>query len=114
MLIRNEDGTYITGPFDVWYILHDVTTGRYHAAFFEEKPFPGAIPPAKEAQLIRLRSRFHHTEGADDLEGALKHIDEMLLKIPVLAENVWREPMAWDGEIGFVTVVNNWRAADIG
>lgn len=59
-------------------ILRDVSTERFHAAYFTEAPFPG---PDTDP-VIRFRSRGHHTVGADDMEGALKHLDELKEKIP--------------------------------
>ena len=109
MIIDNGDGTYTAGPLDVWCVLRDMTTGRFHAAFFEEKPMPGPVPEVKDVTVVRLKSKLHHTEGAPDLAGALDHLDEMVAKIQVPEENVWREPREWDGQQGIVWLERNWK-----
>lgn len=109
MLISNGDGTYTGGPLDVLCILHDETTGRYHAAFFEHKPMPGPRREVKDIEIVRLKSKGHHDEGAEDLDGANKHLDEFATVIKVSDENVQREPIPWDGIIGIVRIVPNWR-----
>jgi len=113
MLINNGDGTYTGGPLDIWCILHNVEAGTYHAAFFEEDPMPGPIEPDfRKVKPVRLRSKMHHTTGADSLEGAQAHLDEMVAKVQVPEQNVWRdEPMPWDGEIGITFIADNWRVA---
>lgn len=109
MLLSNNDGTYTAGPLDVLCILHDTTTGRYHAAFFEEAPFPGPRPEVFEGRAVRLKSKMHHTTGAASLAGAQAHLDDMAKMIAVPPENLWLEPKPWDGEIGIVWMVPNWR-----
>lgn len=112
MLIANGDGTYTAGPLDVMFVLHDVAHGTYHAAFFEEAPMPGPIADATEVEVVRLRSKFHHTAGAPDLAGAQVHLDEMLTKITVPESNFWRDHVvAWDGELGVTLLEANWRRA---
>jgi len=114
MLIANGDGTYIGGPLDVWCILHNVKEGTYHAAFFEEKPMPGPVPDWQDVKVVRLKSKMHHTEGVPTLEEALAQLDEVVPKVEVHPENVWRDPKPWDGEIGIVWAVPNWRIAQDG
>lgn len=111
MLINNGDDTFIGGPLDVLCILHNVKKGTYHASFFEEKPMPGPVPDWKDVTVVRLKSKFSHTEGAPTLEGALKHLDDLATTIEVPPENIWREPRPWDGEIGIVWIANNWRVS---
>lgn len=107
MMIQDGDKV-IVGPLDVAVILHDVTTGRYHAAFFEDHPLPGPVLAAEDVGLVRLKSKMHHTEGAPDLAGALVHLDAMVDKMVIPIENIWREPEPWDGQIGLVWVVPRW------
>ena len=109
MLFRNDDGTYTGGPLDVLCILHDVVRGTYHPAFFEEAPFPGPHQDVQNMKIVRLKSRMHHTTGSSDLPGALVQLDEMITKIEVPSENIWREPRPWDGSQGIVWVEPNWR-----
>jgi hypothetical protein len=108
MLIEKDNGTYTGGPLDVLCILHDVTTDKFHPAFFEEKPFPGPILGVTEADIVRLKSKMHHTEGFSTLPEALVGLDEFALKIEVPASNLWRYPREWDGELGIVWVLQNW------
>lgn len=108
MLIQENDGTYTGGPLDVLMLLHNVEAGTFHPAFFEEAPMPGAIPPAEEVPVVRLKSKFHHTQGAPTLEAALVLFEELATKIVVRPENHIREPYPWNGEIGIVLLVPNW------
>lgn len=109
MMMNNGDETFIAGSLDVLCILHNVNTNRYHAAFFEEHPFPGEIKPVEETDIVRLKSKMHHTGGSDTLDGALEHLKELSEKIIVPEENIKKEPIDWDGEIGITFVWNNWK-----
>lgn len=109
MMMRNVDGTYTCGSLDVLCILHNVNTNRYHAAFFEEHPLPGEVKPVEETEIVRLKSKMHHTGGSDTLDGALEHLKELSEKIIVPEENIWKEPIDWDGEIGITFIRDNWR-----
>lgn len=111
MLINNGDGTFTAGPLDVLCILHNVKKGRFHAAFFEESPFPGPVPDVDDVKVVRLKSKAHHTEGAETLEGALEHLDDLAAQIQVPPENIWRKPRKWDGQIGIVWITDNWRVS---
>ena len=112
MLLKQGDGTYTGGPLDVLCILHDVQRDTYHAAFFEEKPFPGEVPAVGDTSIVRLKSKMHHTGGSPDLEGAKEHLRELSDQIEVPPENIWKDPLTWDGEVGIVLVVPNWRSAE--
>lgn len=107
MLIRNDDGTYSAGPLDAILVLHHVQTGRYHAALFLERPFPGPLEPFNEVRIVRLVSRGHHTDGSDTLEGAQDHVDQLKSTVDVHG-NVFRDPVAWDGRQGVVLIRENW------
>ena len=108
MLIRNDDGTYLAGPLDAICVLHHTQTGRYHAALFLERPFPGPIQALEDVRVVRLASHAHHTEGADTLEGAQAHVDDLTSKIEVHG-NVFRDPIPWDGAHGAILIRENWR-----
>lgn len=107
MLIDNGDGTYIVGPLDVLCILRHAETGRFHAAFFEEMPMPGPVPPADEVEVIRLKSKMHHTEGSDTLEGAQEHLGELAKQLYIDPMMILRDPQEWDGHEGVVTFMSN-------
>jgi hypothetical protein len=106
MLIRMDDGTYLAGPLDAILILRHTQTGRYHAALFLERAFPGPPPPYDEVPVVRLVSHGHHTEGSDTLEGAQTHVDELKAKIDVHG-NVFRAPVDWDGRYGVLLLREN-------
>lgn len=109
MMIDNGNGTFTAGGLDVLCILHDVNTDKYHAAFFEEKPFPGKAKSIEETDIVRLQSKMHHTSGSDTLNGALEHLKELSEKIIVLKENIKKDPIDWNGEIGITFIWSNWR-----
>lgn len=108
MLIPNGDGTFQAGPFDVLCILHRFG-GRFHPAFFEESPMPGPYPDRiEDVKVVRLRSRMHHTEGAETIEVALMQLAELSKKISVPLTNIWLKPIVWDGGEGIVFLRDNW------
>ena len=67
MLSNNGDGTYTLGPADVMCIFK-LPTGRHHVAILEESPMPGPPQPLDALSFLRLRSKMHHTGGAETLE----------------------------------------------
>ena len=109
MLIRNDKGTFSAGPLDLICILKDVESGRYHAAFFEDRPLPGHSTAMEDSTIVRLRSKMHHTAGAETLEEAKQHVAEMREQIEIDDLSVCEKPVAWDGQIGTVCVLPNWR-----
>lgn len=110
MLMQTGPTTFTAGSLDVHLILHNKFTGRYHPAFFEEQPLPGPVKPSNEEQVVRLRSKMHHTAGFETLEEAQIELDNMSRNIAVPEENVWRDPQEWDGHYPIVILANNWRA----
>jgi hypothetical protein len=111
MLIETEKpGVFTAGALDILCILEDQNTGRFHVAFFEEHPMPGPVPSVEETNPVRLKSRMHHTAGADTLEGAQQHLRELREQIVLPDANVCDTPIDWNGEIGIVWLVENWVA----
>jgi hypothetical protein len=66
-----------------------------------------------EVKVVRLKSKMHHTEGADTLDGAKAHYGQLRddIKIPDL--NASDTPIGWDGEMGLVWAVENWTAKGV-
>ena len=111
MLIKREDGNYDCGPLDVICILHDVEKDSYHAALFLESPMPGPLQSIDETKMVRLKSKFHRTEGADSLEGAQAHVTKLREQFIIEDQNVIDDKaVPWDGELGIVWLTENWRA----
>jgi len=99
MLTENPDGTCSGGPYDALIILHDVSTGTYHAAF---------IQGDMDTNVVRLRSKMSHTTGAPDFAGAQAHLDDLVTKVKVPPKNIGRErPVKWDGT--FIKYVDMWK-----
>lgn len=109
MLFERNDGTCAAGDLDVLCLLHDVTTGLYHAAFFEESPVPGPVKPVQEMTFIRLKSRMHHTQGAKTEAEGRGQLFELSQKIAVPSENIWDNPLPWDGKTPVVWLGPNWK-----
>ncbi|MGD9161860.1 MAG: hypothetical protein PVG39_25845 [Desulfobacteraceae bacterium] len=110
MLFESEDKTYYTGgPLDVIRILHDVTKNTYHAAFLEEHPLPGEVKDIDEIDVIRLISKMHRTEGSLSIEEELPHLEDLASKIHLREENIWRNPIDWNGMKAENFIVGNWR-----
>lgn len=113
MLLPHGDGTFTAGPLDVLCILHDATSGKFHAAFFEEAPFPGPIQDVREVAVVRLRCKMTHTGGALTLEGAQAQLADLGKRIHVVPQNYWSnsaEP--WNGQLGPVLLRTNWRRGE--
>lgn len=109
MLLAKGDGTHIaTSSADLFCILHDKKAKRFHVAFFEESPMPGPIREVKDLEVLRLKSRMHHTEGAPTLKEAKVHLAELRRKIEVSDLSVLEEPLPWDGQVGIVLLSVNW------
>lgn len=113
MLLRTDTG-YVAGTYDALGIVKDISTGRFHAFVWEEKPFPGGQQPDT---AIRLKSKMHHTVGADTFEGALGHVADLRKKIEVSDDNVWTKAeqvierdFQTDGYAD-VLVLPNWKKA---
>ncbi|MDO8408156.1 MAG: hypothetical protein Q7S95_02890 [bacterium] len=87
MLIGNNDGTYVAGPADIACIFR-LPGGRYHIAVLEEYPMPGPPKSVDELDFIRLKSKMHHTAGAETLEGAQEHLAQLRKKIEFKDTNV--------------------------
>ena len=109
MLIQNANNTFTAGPFDVLLILYDVDNGTYHPAFFEEAPMPGPVLEVQEVEIVRLRSKMHHTTGARTIEDAQVLFDELATQIEVRDENRWKHRIVpWDGVPRVMLLERNW------
>lgn len=86
-MIANGDGTFTLGKYDVWGILQDTSTGRFHACLWLESPLPG--PYEEPTTFVRLKSKMHHTVGAATFEEAVEHVKELLKKFKLDDDNVW-------------------------
>jgi hypothetical protein len=89
MLIQTETG-FIGGLRDVILILHNTETGRYHVAFYQERPFPGGA--ADTLEVVRLGAKLHHTTGVTTIEDALTEVERLSQKIKLPDANIWRRP----------------------
>ncbi len=108
MLVETGEGTFVTGRLDVVLILHHVEADTYHVCCFTEAPFPGT--GGVSGDMVRLKSRAHHEQGAPTLAEAQVQLDALLQSVHFDEPNILREPAKpWDGELGLVMVVNNWR-----
>lgn len=107
MIINNGDGTYTMGPADVICIFR-LPSGWYHMAVLEENPMPGPIKPIGECDFIRLKSKMHHTEGAETLEGAQQHLLELRKQIKIGDANVVSDAALDISDPVTVFPVRNW------
>lgn len=107
MLLEKGDGTFVGGPADIICILK-LPDGKFHAAFFEEHPLPGPVKPISELSMLRLKSKMHHTAGADTLEGAQQHLRELRAWIVLPDANVLADTPIEVNDPLSVWVVPNW------
>lgn len=54
----------------IFAMLHNTKTGRFHPILFYESPLPG-----NPENLVRHKSKGHHTEGFDSRDDALASIE---------------------------------------
>ena len=83
---------------DVVLIIHDVATDRYHPYFFEEKSPPGPMQPIEKLEVLRLKSRMHHTTGFDTFKKAKESlINDAMMKVQLPEDNIYVDsPVPWD------------------
>jgi hypothetical protein len=106
MLIEFEKGKFQSGPADILCILK-FPAGTFHVAFFEENPFPGPIKKLEECDVLRLKSKMHHTVGSPTIEGAREQLAEIRTRIIVPDSNVCDRPLPV-AEAVSVWVLPNW------
>lgn len=114
MLIQESKTTFIGGSLDVICILHNIESSTYHAAFFQEQSLTGPIKSVRETDVVRLRSKMHHTKGSTTLEEAIAEVDNLSVRIKLPEDNIWKNPIEWNGKIPITMVVPNWRNVDKG
>lgn len=109
MLIATGDGKFAADPKDILVILFHPGTKRFHVAFFEWKPLPGEMSRETPLEVVRLRSKMHHTTGAETFEESLRHLAEMREKITLLNENVVETHVySWNGDLPITWVARPW------
>ncbi len=72
-------------------------------------PLPEKVKSIEETDIVRLKSKMHHTRGSDTLDRVLIHLKELSEKIAVPEDNIFGEPIKWDGTTGTVFLWENWR-----
>jgi len=96
MLVRRKNG-YLTGPFDILCVLHDVKRCRFYPAFLEER-WPDNKTPDPSYPFVWVTSRLVHREGfAEEME-AFRYLREELAQVYCCA-NLWEKPLSWTGEV---------------
>jgi len=74
-------------------IVRDTTRNRFHPIVFAESPLPG------DSQIIRHKSKMHHTGGFDTREAAVQNITaDLVPKIPGAQVEIEAD-FEWDGEV---------------
>jgi len=59
-------------------IVKDMSTGRFHVMYWREAPLPSqGGEPIEKLEFLRFKSGGHHTEGAEDWQGAMEHLAEV-------------------------------------
>lgn len=88
-MITLRGGVRVAGPYDVFGLLQDASTGHYHTCIWEERPLPGN----PELDVVRLESLAHHKEGFATREEALAHVAELRrTQFEIADRNVWTNP----------------------
>lgn len=95
--------------YRVWCILHHTTNDTYHPALFEGTH--SVLGNPTEPGEVYLRSRRHHTDGCVNLKDAQDLMFEAAGRdVGVPQGNISPTPIEWDGEVGIVLVLPNWKA----
>jgi len=94
--MRFDKGIWFAGIFDVFCILRDVLTGRFHPAIFEAE-YPPQLDDDEDLGRKLILCNFHKN-GFMTLEEALSELENGLTKVDCVQDNnVIREPVEWDG-----------------
>ncbi len=59
-------------------MLKNTSTNTYHPIMYWESPLPGGFDSEGNKNLIRYKSKGHHTKGFDNREDAVKSIDSQM------------------------------------
>lgn len=89
MLIATDNANVFNGGEADMICILKLPGGRYHVAFYEENPMPGPVQPIRELSFVRLKSKMHHTAGAENLEEAQEHARQLREKIILPNSNVF-------------------------
>lgn len=105
------EGSATGGPLDFICILRDIHTRRFHPCFVEEHPLPGPTLSVEDTEIVRAKSKMHHTGGFDTFEEAQAYVrDDFSKKLIVPDGNVAvNHAINWDSQdIAFVVILPNW------
>lgn len=113
MLIAKENGRgYTAGPLDILCILK-LPAGTFHCAFFEESPLPGPVLNVSETTIVRLKSKMHHTQGAETFEEAQAHLKDLSQYIEVPEANIIEDVAVEVEDAVNVWILDNWTKGDL-
>lgn len=76
----------------VYAVLHNTKLNRWHPILFAESPLPG-----NPRNLVRHKSRGHHTNGFESREEAIANAKEGAAQI-ACTRFVLQADIPWDGE----------------
>lgn len=83
-------------------MLKNTSTNRFHPIFYYENFFPGGLDADANKNLIRYKSKGHHTAGFDSRETAMESIHNDLvdkIKGQGYTPNLELETdLEWDGQ----------------
>jgi hypothetical protein len=58
-------------------MLKNVATGKWHPIMYVEKPLPGSLDSDANNNIVRFKSKGHHTSGFTTREEAVATLEEL-------------------------------------
>ena len=107
MIHAGEDSLQV-GLLDIITILHHEAENTFHPAIFEERRLPGSSVDEDGVPKVFLVLRYVREEGFPNKEKAETHITELRKKFQIPDQNVFLEPVSWNGKSGKTLTKRNW------
>lgn len=83
-------------------MLHNTTENKYHPIFYLESPLPGGMESEGNQNLIRYKSKGHHTTGFETRDKAIESVNNELIgqikSIGYIPNLELDEDLSWDGK----------------
>lgn len=88
--------------FALVQMLHNTKTDTFHPIYYYDSPMAGGFGERTlNNDIIRYKSKGHHTAGFTDRVDAIKSVDELVVKLKEMHDTVTVEidtDLIWDGE----------------
>lgn len=88
--------------FALIQMLHNNKENKWHPIFYYDSPLPGGFEDGSlNSEMLRYKSKGHHTQGFDNREAALtsaQDLEKQLIEQHNIVTVNTKEDIEWDGE----------------